>query len=153
MSNPLISVITVVLNGEEHLEETIKSVISQNYRNFEYIIIDGGSNDGTIEIIKKYKSRIKHYISEKDKGIYNAMNKGLKFVNNGSYVFFQNSGDKFAISDVLERISKVATSLATFSGRRRGRGVTVVPIRIFLVRAAMAASVIHGSAINRSFPA
>ncbi|MBD3842980.1 MAG: glycosyltransferase, partial [Campylobacterales bacterium] len=70
---PLISIITVVYNGEKYLEETIQSVINQTYDNVEYIIIDGGSNDGTLDIIKKYEDRIDYWVSERDKGIYDAM--------------------------------------------------------------------------------
>ena len=74
---PLISIITVVFNGEKFLEETIQSVINQSYDNVEYIIIDGGSTDGTLDIIKKYEDRIDYWISEKDSGISDAFNKGI----------------------------------------------------------------------------
>jgi glycosyltransferase involved in cell wall biosynthesis len=76
-NNTKISIITVVYNGEKYLEETIKSVINQTYQNIEYIIIDGGSTDGTIDIIKKYEDKIDYWISEKDEGISDAFNKGL----------------------------------------------------------------------------
>lgn len=76
--NPLVSVLTVVYNGEKYLEQTIKSVIAQDYNNIEYVVIDGGSNDGTIDIIKRYQDHINIFVSESDKGIYNAINKGLR---------------------------------------------------------------------------
>ncbi len=90
---PLISIITVVFNGEKYLEETILSVINQSYDNIEYIIIDGGSTDGTIEIIKKYEDKINYWVSEKDKGIYDAMNKGILLTNQDSYLMWINAGD------------------------------------------------------------
>jgi glycosyltransferase involved in cell wall biosynthesis len=103
---PFFSIITVVFNGENYLEETIKSVINQGYKNFEYIIIDGGSTDGTQEIIKKYENKIDYWVSEKDKGIYDAMNKGLK-VANGQVVNMMNCGDFFANNKVLEKVFKI----------------------------------------------
>lgn len=89
---PLISIITVVLNSERYLEETILSVINQPYDNIEYIIIDGGSSDGTLDIIKKYENKINYWVSEKDSGIYEAMNKGIALVT-GDWVNFVNSSD------------------------------------------------------------
>jgi glycosyltransferase involved in cell wall biosynthesis len=89
----LISIITVVYNGIENIEDTIQSVIKQLTSDTEYIIIDGGSTDGTIDIIKNYSSEINYWISEKDKGIYDAMNKGIAQAS-GLYVYFINSGDK-----------------------------------------------------------
>jgi len=105
---PLISIITVVFNGAKFLEETIKSIASQTYQNIEYIIIDGGSTDGTIDIIKKYESKITKWISESDKGIYYAMNKGLKMAS-GDYVWFMNAGDVIYSRQTLEDILKISS--------------------------------------------
>jgi len=89
---PLITVITVVYNGAKYLEETIQSVINQTYPNVEYIIIDGGSTDGTLDIIKKHENYIDYWVSEPDKGIYDAWNKGV-IVAIGNWVSFLGSGD------------------------------------------------------------
>ena len=102
-SYPKVSIITVVYNGIEFLEETIKSVISQTYPNIEYIIVDGGSTDGTLDIIKKYEAHITKWISEPDKGIYDAMNKGIDLAT-GDWQNFLNAGDSFVSNDVLEKI-------------------------------------------------
>jgi glycosyltransferase involved in cell wall biosynthesis len=91
---PLITIITVVYNGEATLEDTIRSVIDVKYKNINYIIIDGGSRDGTIDIIKKFASYIYCWISEPDKGIYDAMNKGWKIAETNSYILFLGAGDK-----------------------------------------------------------
>jgi len=99
----LITVITVVLNGAKTLEETIQSVINQTYPNVEYIIIDGGSTDGTLDIIKKHENYIDYWVSEKDGGIYDAMNKGIDLVN-GEFVNFMNSGDLFYNNSVLHTV-------------------------------------------------
>ena len=100
---PLITIITVVYNGEKYLEETIKSVINQTYPNVEYIIIDGGSTDGTLEIIKKYDDYIDYWVSEKDDGIYDAMNKGIDLAT-GKWINFMNAGDSFYDEKILEKI-------------------------------------------------
>lgn len=100
---PLITVITVVLNGEKYLEETIQSVINQTYPNVEYIIVDGGSTDGTLDIIKKYEDKIDYWVSEKDNGIYDAMNKGIK-VASGEWINFMNAGDVFYENTILEKL-------------------------------------------------
>ena len=84
-NRPMISVITVVLNGERYLEETILSVINQTYKYLEYIIIDGGSTDKTVEIIKKYENQIDYWISQKDNGIGEAFNKGVRLAK-GDYI-------------------------------------------------------------------
>lgn len=93
MTLPKISIITPNYNGDKYLEETILSVINQNYPNLEYIIIDGGSNDSSVEIIKKYQDKITHWISEPDKGLYNALNKGFS-LSTGDIMGWINSDDK-----------------------------------------------------------
>jgi len=102
---PKISIITVVLNGKNTIERTIKSVIFQTYPRIEYIIIDGGSTDGTTETIKKYKRYLAYWTSEPDKGIYDAMNKGAK-KSTGELLFFLNSDDelfdKRVVSDSVD---------------------------------------------------
>jgi glycosyltransferase involved in cell wall biosynthesis len=104
---PLITVVTVVFNGEKHLEQTIRSVIGQTYDNVEYIIIDGGSTDGTLDIIRRYEEAIDYWVSEKDGGIYDAMNKGISLAT-GDWINFMNAGDSFlgdkTIQSVFEKI-------------------------------------------------
>ena len=90
---PLVSVITVVYNSVQYIEKTILSVINQSYPNIEYLIIDGKSTDGTLDVIAKYKKYIDVVVSEPDKGLYDAMNKGLALAK-GDYVWFINSGDE-----------------------------------------------------------
>ncbi|OUL37709.1 hypothetical protein BV372_01800 [Nostoc sp. T09] len=92
-NQPLITIITVVFNGGEYIESTIKNVLEQKYENIEYIVIDGGSNDGTLEIIRKYEAHIEYWISEPDKGIYDAMNKGWAVADNNSHILFLGAGD------------------------------------------------------------
>lgn len=100
---PLVSVITVVFNGERYIEETILSVINQTYSNVEYIIIDGGSTDKTLDIIRKYDSTIDCWISEKDEGVYNAMNKGID-ISRGEWLYFIGADDYFLVNKSLEDI-------------------------------------------------
>jgi len=102
---PLISIITVVYNNKEKIEKTINSVINQNYPNIEYIIIDGNSTDGTVDIIKKYDQVIDFWVSEPDEGISDAFNKGL-ILALGSYIQILNSGDTFLNEDILKDIIK-----------------------------------------------
>ena len=99
------SIITINYNNSEGLKRTIKSVISQTSKDFEYIIIDGGSTDGSVDIIKQYATHIRYWISEKDKGVYNAMNKGVAQAH-GDYCIFMNSGDCFHSSDVLDIVNE-----------------------------------------------
>lgn len=101
--NPLVSIITVVLNNAEGLSNTIQSVRKQTYENIELIIIDGGSVDNTLDVIKKNEESIAYWISEKDSGIFDAMNKGQHRAS-GDYVLFLNSGDVFYNNAVLEDI-------------------------------------------------
>ena len=100
---PKLSVITVVYNNVNAIERTMKSVVNQMYDNLEYIIIDGASSDGTLDIVKKYETHIARIISEKDGGIYDAMNKGLQIAT-GDYVLFMNSGDEIYASDTVEKV-------------------------------------------------
>ncbi len=96
-----LSVITINYNNKEGLENTVKSVVSQSTPDFEFIIVDGGSTDGSMDTIDKYKSRISKWISEEDKGIYNAMNKGIDMAT-GEYCLFLNSGDIFYNSKIIQ---------------------------------------------------
>ena len=108
-SKPLFSIITVVYNNEKYLEETIKSVVNQKFRNFEYIIIDGGSSDKTLDIIKRYDSQIDYWISQKDKGIYDAFNKGMSLAK-GDFIGIINSDDTY-LDNALEIIAKYINDL------------------------------------------
>ena len=96
---PLVSIITVVYNGEKYLEQTIQSVINQTYKNIEYIIIDGGSTDGTLDIVKKYEEHVSYWVSEPDKGLYDAMNKGIGLAN-GELIGMINSDDWYELNVV-----------------------------------------------------
>ncbi len=107
---PKVSVITVVFNGETTIERTIKSVVSQTYPNLEYLIVDGGSSDGTNAVVQKYIDKISAFISEPDKGLYDAMNKGMVQAT-GDYFWFINSGDEIVGSDTLAEVFK-SNSLA-----------------------------------------
>ena len=100
---PIVSIVTVVFNDENNIESTIKSVINQSYNNIEYIIIDGGSSDNTIDIIKKYEDYIDFWISEPDNGIYDAMNKGIDYAT-GDWINFMNSGDLYNNETTIDSI-------------------------------------------------
>jgi len=100
LSKNVISIVTVVLNDVGNIEATIQSVLSQVGCDIEYIVIDGGSSDGTLDVIKKYHDRIQYYCSEKDQGIYFAMNKAID-VAEGQWMLFMNSGDTFFCSTIL----------------------------------------------------
>lgn len=104
MNKPKISVVTVCYNSKAHLEECIQSIISQTYENKEYIVIDGGSNDGTLEIINKYRDKIDYFVSEPDKGISDAFNKGIK-VATGDIIGIINSDD-YMMPGVLEKVAR-----------------------------------------------
>lgn len=103
INQPLISIIMAVYNVERTLKSAIDSVLAQTYRNFELIIIDGGSKDNTVEIIKSYGSQINYFISEKDNGVYDAMNKGIA-ASKGDWLFFLGGDDRFYNNDVLSAL-------------------------------------------------
>jgi glycosyltransferase involved in cell wall biosynthesis len=103
---PLISIVTVVLNGAKTLGRTIRSVTEQNFDDFEYVIIDGGSTDGSLEIIRRYESKIHHWRSEPDDGLYDAMNKAVR-VARGQWVLFLGADDELLVS-----LAEIAPALA-----------------------------------------
>lgn len=105
-SSGYVSVITICYNIKDEIERTCKSIIEQTCQDFEWIVVDGGSTDGTLEILEKYKHRINIFISEADSGIYNAMNKGIKRAS-GKFLIFMNGGDCFADIDIIEEFKNL----------------------------------------------
>ncbi|ENB3635744.1 glycosyltransferase, partial [Escherichia coli] len=119
-----LSIVTVVYNGERFIENAINSVISQKNEQVEYIIVDGGSTDSTLNIIEKYKNKIDIFISEKDKGIYDAMNKGWSKAT-GEYVAFLNSDDFYQpglLNSVLNETNKNPDMIVTNTLIQDGEG-------------------------------
>lgn len=106
---PTFSIITITYNAEKYIEKTIESIISQTDTDFEYILVDGNSKDSTMRLVKKYESNFSKIISEPDKGLYDAMNKGLK-VATGKYVWFVNAGDLIAQNDTIEKLKQYLKS-------------------------------------------
>jgi len=106
-SSPFISVITVVFNAAASLEKTIQSVIGQRQADFEYVIIDGGSTDGTLQVIRRFESSLALWLSEPDEGIYDAMNKGIR-ASRGGWLIFLNAGDTFIDNQSLQRLTHIA---------------------------------------------
>ena len=100
---PKFSVVTVTYNAQSTVEDTIQSVITQTYHAVEYILIDGASTDGTLSIVNRYRSKIAHVVSEPDRGLYDAMNKGIALAT-GDYLCFLNAGDCFHEDDTLQHI-------------------------------------------------
>lgn len=101
-----ISIITVCFNAKDTIEDTFKSIFNQTYKDYELIVIDGGSVDGTLDAIEKYKDKFSYFISEPDEGIYDAMNKGIK-ASTGDFLFFLNANDIFYDDFVLKKVSKI----------------------------------------------
>lgn len=112
---PVLSVVTIVYNNARDIERTVLSVLNQTYDGIEYIVVDGASNDGTLDIIKRYENRIAKLVSEKDKGIYDAMNKGLALAT-GDYVIFMNSGDEFYANDTVAKVFATAPDADIYYG-------------------------------------
>jgi glycosyltransferase involved in cell wall biosynthesis len=115
MSQAFVSIITITYNAEKYLERTILSVINQTYPHIEYLIIDGQSKDGTLAIAQKYADKITTILSEPDKGIYDAMNKGQNLAK-GEYVWFMNAGDEIYAPDTLQKIMDFAPNADVYYG-------------------------------------
>ena len=110
------SIITVNYNNKEGLRRTIESVAGQTFRDFEFIVIDGGSTDGSADVLREYDDKIDYWVSEKDGGIYNAMNKGIARAT-GEYLNFMNSGDCFYAADVLDTVAAYRSDSDFIVGR------------------------------------
>ncbi len=121
------SIITINYNNKEGLEETIKSVLEQTFDEYQYIIIDGGSTDGSVDVIRKYADKIDYWVSEPDKGRYNAMNKGIKQAI-GEYLNFMNSGDTFHSPTVLYDINymNIHEDIITGGIYNKEKGITYI---------------------------
>jgi len=134
-SLPKISIITVVFNSKENFIKTLESIRNLNYDNLEYIVIDGGSTDGTLELINSNRNIISDFISEKDKGLYDAMNKGMQIAT-GDYIWFINAGDMPYDNDILSKIFEKEiyadfyygdTEMIDDSGKNYGKRTLKVP--------------------------
>jgi len=127
MKQPKVTVITAVYNDVAHIAQTMDSVLNQTFADIEYIVIDGGSTDGTVDVIKKYADRLAYWVSERDAGIADAMNKGIDRAT-GEYINFINSGDYFVDEAVFTKIFGVPRSgdilYGSFIGNFNGRAVT-----------------------------
>jgi len=114
MTRPLISIVTISYNCADAIERTIQSVLSQRFTEYEYIIIDGGSTDGTADIIRRYSESLSYWVSERDRGIGDAFNKGIAAAK-GRYVNLLNAGDSFVSPGTLEEVAPYLTApLVTF---------------------------------------
>ena len=130
------SIITVNYNHRDGLRKTIESVINQTYIDYEFIIIDGGSDDGSVEVIKEYSDKITYWVSERDHGIYNGMNKGIVKAH-GTYINFMNSGDVFYSKDTLEKVCSLMDDSDFIIGKDYNQDpdnsevfTTILPMRI-----------------------
>ena len=130
MSLPVISIITITYNGEKHIEQTIQSVLGQTYPNIQYIIIDGGSTDQTLSIIKKYEQKLYYWVSEKDKGISDAFNKGIAKAT-GEIVGIINADDWYepaALEQVAARMGDADVCFGDLQLWRRALTLTALPL-------------------------
>jgi glycosyltransferase involved in cell wall biosynthesis len=119
-ASPMVSVITVARNAAAHIEETIQAVLSQTYRNVEYIVVDGGSTDGTLDVLRRYDDRIDYWVSEPDAGIYDAMNKGLELIiDPEAYVIFANADDRLASPSAIGRAVELGEGAEFIYGKMR----------------------------------
>lgn len=133
------SIITINFNNREGLQRTIESVKNQTFRDYEHIVIDGGSTDGSVDIIKSYHKDISYWISEKDNGIYQAMNKGI-LIARGDYLNFMNSGDVFFDQDVLacvynelENVDILVGKDYHYSKEKKEGFASILPTRISMI--------------------
>ena len=133
------SIITINYNNRDGLRRTIESVVNQTCQDFEYIVIDGGSTDGSVDVIKEYANRIDYWVSEPDKGIYNAMNKGIRQAH-GEYLNFMNSGDCFYDNECLFKVSESKLKADIIVGRdyhcnpqTGGEFTTIFPRRLSML--------------------
>ena len=111
MNNPLFTVITVVFNGAKELESTIQSVQNQSCRNLEYVVIDGGSTDGTLDVLRRYENLIGYWMSGPDKGVYDAFNKACRLIK-GEWTIFLGAGDVFYDAEVLESMTEAVQNVS-----------------------------------------
>jgi len=111
MNNPLFTVITVVFNGAKELESTIQSVQNQSCRNLEYVVIDGGSTDGTLDVLRRYENLIGYWMSGLDKGVYDAFNKACRLIK-GEWAIFLGAGDVFYDAEVLESMTEAVQNVS-----------------------------------------
>lgn len=117
-SNPLVSIVTAVYNGAKHIEETILAIAGQTYLPIEHIVVDGGSTDGTVEILEKYSGTLAYWVSEPDNGIYDAMNRGIDLVTDAeSYVLFANADDHLYSPEAVERVIAASSGEDLVYGR------------------------------------
>jgi len=133
--SPLVSIVTVAYNVAKGLERTILSVDAQSYENVEFIIIDGGSTDGTLDVIRKHKAKIDCWVSEPDDGIYDAMNKGVRLAK-GKWLNFMNAGDVFVSDHVLAQIrfEEYEGDVLIYGDSKRRDGINLAPSRLSLLR-------------------
>jgi len=146
------SIITINYNNKEGLKHTIQSVINQTSKDFEYIIIDGGSTDGSVDIIKEHANRINYWVSEKDNGIYHAMNKGVVKAQ-GDFCIFMNSGDTFCSNHVLENITAIKRNEDIIVGQVTTDNKTIIsppPIGRFTMYHLYSGAIPHQGAFIRT---
>ena len=148
---PQISVVTVCFNSIHIIEETLNSVLTQDYPNLEYVVIDGQSNDGTVEILKKYQERLGVFLSEPDSGVYDGMNKGIRH-SSGEYLLFMNAGDIFYSATALKALVEKSSADVIYgdfnylSGPRQGRISADFPRGVFNHQ-----SVLYRRALHNAF--